>query len=55
MIHGSASEAILTMMVAACDKYLRETTPAAFVEDDDDTITTTEEEREDLLGARRAG
>ncbi|KAK4152506.1 hypothetical protein C8A00DRAFT_44455 [Chaetomidium leptoderma] len=49
VIQGSASEAILTAMVAARDKYLRETTvPAA------SPLTEEEQEREDAIMIKRS-
>lgn len=44
VIHGTASEAIATMLVAARDKYLREAT----------SHITDEEEREDAIAIRRS-
>lgn len=44
VIQGSASEAVVTAMVAARDKYLRETTPSGL----------SEEEREDVVATKRS-
>lgn len=52
VVQGSASEAVLTMMVAARDKYLRETLPpsAAGGEGEDEE----DEEREELVMRKRS-
>ncbi|KAL2153168.1 hypothetical protein VTH82DRAFT_4323 [Thermothelomyces myriococcoides] len=53
VIHGSASEAVLTAMVAARDKYLRETVPdrvsESFTEEEEE-----EEEREERIMVKRS-
>jgi len=46
VIQGSASEAVLTAMVAARDKYLRETVPSHLAEDS--------EERDDFIARKRS-
>ncbi|CAK7269837.1 hypothetical protein SEPCBS119000_003775 [Sporothrix epigloea] len=50
VIHGTASEAVMTMMTAAADKYLR----AALAADHTDFDALSEEEQEDLRAARRS-
>lgn len=50
VIHGTASEAVMTMMTAAADKYLR----AALAADHPDFATLSEEEQEDLRSLRRS-
>ncbi|KIH90282.1 aromatic-L-amino-acid decarboxylase [Sporothrix brasiliensis 5110] len=50
VIHGTASEAVMTMMTAAADKYLR----AALAADHAGFETLSDEEQEDLRAARRA-
>lgn len=51
VIHGSASESVMTMMVAARDKYLRETLPAVGGGEGD---APDEEALEDLTMRKRA-
>ncbi|SPQ23651.1 6c8e9a19-778b-44fb-a48f-19a82af5e110 [Thermothielavioides terrestris] len=63
VIQGSASEAILTAMVAARDKYLRETLPFPYplpsstsspATDSSDTDTETANAREEAIARKRA-
>ncbi|CAK7236530.1 hypothetical protein SBRCBS47491_009667 [Sporothrix bragantina] len=50
VIHGTASEAVMTMMTAAADKYLR----AVLAADHAGFDALSEEEQEDLRAARRS-
>ncbi|CAK7205169.1 hypothetical protein SEUCBS139899_007934 [Sporothrix eucalyptigena] len=50
VIHGTASEAVMTMMTAAADKYLR----ASLAADHAGFDALSEEEQEDLRAARRS-